>query len=227
MTSLDRAVPLAEVDAVPMRVEEELDFDVARALDETLQDQAVVTERGGRLAPSGRQRGREVVHRSNRAHALATAARRRLHEQRDADDLGGGGEGCVALVCPVIARQDGNAELPGKRPGRGLVAHRPDRRRRRTDPANAGGDHGFGEVGVLGEEAEPGMKSVAPGLDGSLNDAFHGQQVERVGPGCRWCDRPNAEAIAGPADPCCDLAAVRDEERPDRGRRGYRRRHHW
>ena len=34
MPALDRAIPLAEVDAVPVAVEQDLDLDVAGALDE-------------------------------------------------------------------------------------------------------------------------------------------------------------------------------------------------
>ena len=52
---LGRAVALAEVDAVPMGVEQHLDLDVARAFDEALEDQPVVAERGEGLAPGARE----------------------------------------------------------------------------------------------------------------------------------------------------------------------------
>ena len=53
VTALDRAVALAEVDAGPMTIEQDLDLDMARALDEPLQDEPVVAERGERFAPCG------------------------------------------------------------------------------------------------------------------------------------------------------------------------------
>ena len=59
MAPLDRAVALAEVDAVAVGVEQDLDLDVAPALDEALEDQPVVAERGApRVArPRARPRG--------------------------------------------------------------------------------------------------------------------------------------------------------------------------
>ena len=50
MAPLDRAVALAEVDAVAGGIEQDLDLDVARALEEPLEDDAVVAERRLRLA---------------------------------------------------------------------------------------------------------------------------------------------------------------------------------
>ena len=47
---LDRAIALAEVDAVAVGVEQDLDLDVARPFEEALEDQPVVAECRGRLA---------------------------------------------------------------------------------------------------------------------------------------------------------------------------------
>src|SRR6185503_15707565 len=55
VAALDRAVALAEMDAVAVAVEQELDLDVARSLDQPLEDEPVVAERGQRLAPSSRE----------------------------------------------------------------------------------------------------------------------------------------------------------------------------
>ena len=44
MAPLERAIPLAEVDPRPVRVEQELDFDVARSGEMALEDQAIVAE---------------------------------------------------------------------------------------------------------------------------------------------------------------------------------------
>ena len=54
--ALERAVALAEVDAVPVGIEEDLDLDMARAVGQALEDEPVVTERGPGLATRGGQR---------------------------------------------------------------------------------------------------------------------------------------------------------------------------
>ena len=83
MAPLDRAVALAEVDAVAVAVEQDLDLDVPGALEEPLEDEPVVVEGGLRLASGGGEFGREAVGEADGAHALATAAGRRLDQQRD------------------------------------------------------------------------------------------------------------------------------------------------
>ena len=68
MATLERAVALAEMDAVTAGVEQDLDLDVARTLEVALEDQPIVAEggrrlasrRGERLARAGRGRGRSA-----------------------------------------------------------------------------------------------------------------------------------------------------------------------
>src|SRR4029077_18744917 len=55
MATLGRAVALAEVDAVALPIEEHLDLDVARTLDEALEDQARVAEGALGLASRARE----------------------------------------------------------------------------------------------------------------------------------------------------------------------------
>ena len=91
MAALQRAVALAEVDAVAVRIEEKLDLDVTGAVSEALEEDAVVAEarprprRRASASASGRSSGR-----STRAHAAAAAAGRGLHEQREAELRGRG-----------------------------------------------------------------------------------------------------------------------------------------
>ena len=85
VAALDRAVALAEVDAVAVRIEQDLDLDVATALDEALEDEPVVTEGGRRLAPGGGERVGQAAGLADGAHPLAAAAGRRLDEEREAD----------------------------------------------------------------------------------------------------------------------------------------------
>ena len=54
--ALQRALALAEVDDRAVRVGEHLHLDVPRPLDEPLEQQRVVAERGGRHAAGGRER---------------------------------------------------------------------------------------------------------------------------------------------------------------------------
>ncbi len=56
VSTLERALALAEVDDVPVGVGEHLHLDMARALDEPFEQQRVVAERGGRDA-TGRREG--------------------------------------------------------------------------------------------------------------------------------------------------------------------------
>jgi hypothetical protein len=49
VAALDRALALAQVDAVAVRIAEDLDLDVARLLDELLDEDAVVAEAVARL----------------------------------------------------------------------------------------------------------------------------------------------------------------------------------
>ena len=74
MAALDRAVALAEVDARAVAIEQDLDLDVARAVDEALEDEPVVAEGGGRLAPG---RGDRVGERLGARGPCACPCRRR------------------------------------------------------------------------------------------------------------------------------------------------------
>src|SRR5439155_15314963 len=133
---LQAAVALAEVDALAMRVEEELDLDVARPLEELLEDEPIVAECRRRLAPCCRKRVGKAVDVADDVHPLAAAATARLDDEREAKALGGRSEGSVRLVVAVVPRHGRHAQARGETARRGLVAHRPDRIRRRTYPAD-------------------------------------------------------------------------------------------
>ena len=177
---------------------------------------AAVASRRAAASASGSRSGV-----ADRAHALAAAAGRRLDEERDSRScVGRRDEGVVRLVGLVVAGEDRDAERGGEPAGGGLVAHRADRRGRRADPADPGRDDGLGEVGVLGEEPEARVDGVGAGRAGGRDDRVDVEQVEGVGAVGRGHDRPDAEPVARPGDPRRDLAAVRDEQGPDRGAGG-------
>ena len=87
VAALDRAVALAEVDHVAVRVGEHLDLDVARVLEVALEVDAVVGEELLALAGGALERLLEVVGRLGDAKALAAAAARGLAGDRVADLL--------------------------------------------------------------------------------------------------------------------------------------------
>ena len=216
VSTLDRTVAFAELDARPVGIEQHLDLDVAAALDQPFEDEPVVAEGGSRLSPGRREGVGEAVRLADRAHPLATATGRRLDQERVADAGGGVRQRVVRLVVPVVAGDDRDAQRRCESACRGLVAHRSDRGRWRTDPADPGGQHGLREFGVLGQEAEPRVERV--GTDGPCgrDDRADVEQVECVGTVGPRKDRADAEPVAGPGDPVRDLAAVGDEEGPDR-----------
>ena len=74
MPPLDRALALEQVDDVAVVVGEDLDLDVARPLDQPLDVQRAVAERGRRLAP---RRLNRVVELARVADARACLCRRR------------------------------------------------------------------------------------------------------------------------------------------------------
>ena len=86
MAALDRAVALAEVDDVAVRVREHLHLDVAGILEVALDVDGRVGEVGLALALRAvSKRALDVVVLANDAEALAAAARRRLDRERPAE----------------------------------------------------------------------------------------------------------------------------------------------
>ena len=85
MPALDRAVALAEVDDVPVRVGEHLHLDVPRILEIALDEDRGVGEVRLALAPRGLERPLELVLGLDDLEPLATSTRRRLDRQRIAD----------------------------------------------------------------------------------------------------------------------------------------------
>ena len=66
MTPLDAALPFEEVDHVARAVAEDLELDVPGVLQELLEVDSVVSERGAGNAPALRERPREVLRRPTR-----------------------------------------------------------------------------------------------------------------------------------------------------------------
>ena len=229
---LDRAVTLGQVDRIAVRVGEQLDLDVPRPLDVTLDEDAVVAEGGGRLP----RRELEALPRlrpvPRDTHALAATARRCLdhdgvaHLRRDLDGLVGvaqhaeeAGDGVDACLRRELLRLD-------------LVAHRADRVAARSDEGHTLGLNGFGKGGVLREEAVAGMDGLRAGGADHRDDPIHPEvRVGRrrladayrlVGHRHVRCtgvrlrvdgNRLDAKPLRGAHDAARNLAAVGDEQR--------------
>src|SRR5690606_7140164 len=82
VASLDRAVAFVEVQEVAVRIGEDLDFDVAGAADEALQEDRSVPERAARLGLRFLQEFFQVVRVADHAHPAPAAAEGRLDDQR-------------------------------------------------------------------------------------------------------------------------------------------------
>eukprot|EP00672_Neobodo_designis_P009204 CAMPEP_0174878804 /NCGR_PEP_ID=MMETSP1114-20130205/82940_1 /TAXON_ID=312471 /ORGANISM="Neobodo designis, Strain CCAP 1951/1" /LENGTH=759 /DNA_ID=CAMNT_0016114193 /DNA_START=142 /DNA_END=2421 /DNA_ORIENTATION=+ len=194
VAALHGAVALEEVDAVAVLVAEDLHLDVARALDEALEQHALVLEEVDRLALRALQHRHEVLLVADDLHALATAAAHRLDEQREADALRLGDELLGRLVLTVVSGHDGDAGVGHDVLRLRLGAHGADRGRRRADPLDAGRGDGVGEVGVLGEEAVAGVDALGAGALRDVEDVVT-EQVRRLGR-----RRADAERLVGALD---------------------------
>ena len=163
VAALDRAVALAEVDHVPVRVGENLHLDVSRVLEVFLDVDRRVGEVGLALAPRGLERALDVVVLANDPKSLAAAAGRRLDRNRPAELVAEAAHRLGALDRLGRPRDDRHAGGPHPLARLGLRAHRLDRLGRRADPGEPGGLDRPREAGVLGEEAVAGMNRLGAG----------------------------------------------------------------
>ena len=242
VTTLHRAVALVQVDAVTVRVGEDLDLDVPRARHIALDQHLTVTETGLGFALTGRERCFEVGCPVDPPHALATAAGAGLDQHRVADAPGLRCKERRSIVAAVVARHQRHAGLAHQRLGRRLAAHRGDGVGGRADEDDAGLGAGTGEGFVLAEEAVARMDGLGSGRPCGVDDALplqvavprrraaHTHRVVaslhvsglRIGVGVDR-DRANTEPARGGRHTTGDLAAVRNQDLLEHhacGRRG-------
>ncbi len=154
VAALKRAVALAEVDHVAVRVREHLDLDVTRVGQVALEVHGRVGEELLALAGGALEGGLELVIRQRDPEALAAAAARGLDRDRVADRLldhpAGVVDGLDRLGRP---RDDRDAGIAHQLARAGLGAHRLDRRRGRPDEHRAAVLERLREARVLGQEA--------------------------------------------------------------------------
>src|SRR5580765_9103233 len=131
-----------------MCVGEELDLDVARALDVALAEDALVTECRLGLAFRRFECLGELGRIPDHSHSAAAAAGCGFDDQRKANLL------------RLTTRNDRYARRLRDALGLEFVAADTQRVWRRPDPDELRRVHRFGEVGVLGEEAIAGMDRI-------------------------------------------------------------------
>ncbi len=123
VAALDRAFALEEMDTAVMRVGQHLDLDMARALDQPLEEHRVVAEGRARLALRGLERSVELRGAFDHAHALAAAAGASLDQQREADPRALAAQCRGALVGAHVAGDGRQAGGLGQVLGGDLRAH--------------------------------------------------------------------------------------------------------
>ena len=190
---LRRAVAFAQGHDLSAAVAEDLDFDMARALHELLDEQAGVLEVGLRQAfdraPGGVEFGR-VVH---QPHADATAAGGALQHHRVADAFGFAMRRRHVGQQPA-ARQQRHAVALRDVTCRVLQAEGAHLRGRRADEGDAGGLAGFGKARVLRQEAVARMDGVHIVLACGREDAVDVEITLRSG------GRADAHRVIGHRD---------------------------
>ncbi len=172
MAALDRAIALVEMQDVAVPVAQDLDFDVAGAADEALQEDGAVAEgrlgfAAGFLQPAGEIGG--VFH---HAHAPAAAAERGLDDEGEADFTGD-----LLRVPGIVHRllgagDHGDAGLLGKAAGGGLIAEQVEKVGAGADEGDAGLGAGAREGGIFGEEAVARMDGIHFLFPGQGDDAL-------------------------------------------------------
>lgn len=222
VTALEGAVAGAECPDGSVGVGEDLDLDVAAALDVGLGEDLAVAEGGGRLGGGRLHLLLEGVEVAYDAHAASAAARGGLEEK---GQVGGGGS---SRVDGVEERDPGGAH---QLLGPGLGGHRLDGFGRRADPGESGGGDVAGEACVLGQESVAGVDGVRACGEGGLDDQVaaqvgvggggagqaHGRvglpYVQGVGVGVGVDgDGGQAQGAGGAEDADRDLTAVGDQE---------------
>ena len=188
--ALQGAIALPEMDEVAVPVAEDLHLDVPGAVDVFLHVNAAVAEgRLGFLLRRGQVRG-ERAFLADHAHAATAAAGHGLDQHRVADAVRQRGDVVLAGDDPG-ARDDGDASLLGQAARLILVAQPVHGLGRRADELDLTVAAHPGKLGVLGEEAVPGVDGLGAGHLGGADQAID-PQIALGGGG-----RANADLVVG------------------------------
>ena len=229
VAALDRAFPLEQVHHGAAAVPDDLHLDVPRVGDVPLGEHRTVPERGRGLPAGGSDRAGQVGQVPHQPHAPATAAERRLDQQRQAhpaDQLAQ-----VGVAGDLAAGQHRHARLFHQLLRAEFGAHRGDHVRGRPDEGQPGDGDVGGERGVLGQEPVAGVDGVRAGRFRRRDDEVTAQvRVGRRGAGQpdRLVGQPDvrcarvrvgvdghgvqAQGVRGAHDPDGDLPPVGDQQ---------------
>ena len=168
--TLDRAVPLAEMDHVPVRVGEDLHLDVPRILEVPLDVDGGIGEVLLTLSGRGLERALGVARPTDELHPLAATPGRGLDDERVADlgaELGDLLRGTDRVDGPG---NDRHARVAHHLAGGSLRPHQLDRRGRGADPRQPRLLHHPREGRVLGEEPVPGVDRLRAAAERGLDE---------------------------------------------------------
>ena len=161
--------------AVAAAVCEQLHFDVARPVQEALDEHGRVAERAAGLGHGALKRLLELCRVAHHTHAAATAAHRRLDDHGEAHLLDERLRGLVALDRTRRARHDRHVCGTRQVARLGLVTERVDRLGTGTDERDPGILHRTGKLRVLREEAVARVDHVHAALLGNPDDVVNRQ----------------------------------------------------
>ena len=168
--ALQRAVAGRHDHDVAVLVGQALRLDVPRPVEVALDEALAAAERGDGLADRRLVQLGDLFDRPGHLQAATAAAERRLDRDREAVLLGERDDLVGARHRIGVPATCGAPDRLSDVPRLHLVAERPDRLRRRTDPGQPGVDDRLGEVGVLGQEAVAGVHGVRAGARRDLED---------------------------------------------------------
>ena len=236
MAPLDRTFALSDIDDIAVLVGKKLDFDVARLNDEFLDEHTRITECGLCLAHRRAHAVGQLIGAFDDTHALATAAGGGLDHDRVADFLRRGERGIDILNGAWCAGDNRDTCGFGQRLGFNLVPHDGDRLRTRANKDQSGRLDGIDEIGVLGQEPEPGVDGLGAGLLCRLDDSVRTKiavrrsrtadmnrlvrhrDMRRAGIGIgidRNCGDPHA--LGSPHDPAGDFPSIGNQDFTEHG----------
>src|SRR5581483_8271837 len=231
MPTLDRALALAEIDALAVFIGHYLNFDVTRTLDIALNVNVAVLERGGCFSRSGFQRVSEFTFRVNDAHSATATAAGCFDDDGITDLVRELNPFLFGLNRAFAARKNRDASLFHRIPGRNFFAHQPDHLRAWSDEFDVAGLANLSEVSRLSQKPVAGMNRIDVENFRRADDGRNVQVALRrrrranagrlIGkPDMKRIaidiavhgDRANAHLFASPDDPAGNFSAISDQD---------------
>ncbi len=230
MPPLNRAFSLAKIDAVPVFVGEDLNLDVPRPLNVTLDVHIPVLESRRRFGRGCFQRVREFIFRIDDPHPAAAAAAGRLNDYGIANLARNCNRLFIRLEGIGTARQNRDARILHGASRFDFFTHQLNDVWPRSNELDIAGFANFSEVGGLSQKTVTRMnrvdveqfrraddcRDVQVALRGGRRANTHGlvgeTHVERVAIDVAvYRDGPNAHLFTRPDDAAGDLAAIGDQ----------------